>query len=299
MELRELRVFVAVVDAGSLSGAARALHAGQSTVSETVQALERAVGRPLLLRGRGGVTPTARGHRLAEGARVLLEQHDRLLSELRAETGSSPVRLGVPLEFPGARLAAVLGAFGRHPDGGEVVVEHAASAQQWAALRARRLDVALVRELEADPEVDAVLAAREPMGVLVSADLDVPVVHGGVELASLAGQRWLGFPRSESPSWWDQVAATLRAHGVGVDDRPAEVGSTPVEVKLASVAAGRVFALAPAPTDRHLPDGVAWRPLLQAPLVRRTWAAWWAGSTRRDVAALVALLDLDTAAVGR
>ena len=44
IELRHLRVFAAVVDAGTYTRAARALGLSQSTVSETLSALERALG---------------------------------------------------------------------------------------------------------------------------------------------------------------------------------------------------------------------------------------------------------------
>jgi hypothetical protein len=37
---------------------------------------------------------------------------------------------------------------------------------------------------------------------------------------------------------------------------------------------------------------VTWLPLIGNPIVRRTWAAWQASSRRRDLAALVAALDL-------
>jgi DNA-binding transcriptional LysR family regulator len=44
MEIREMRAFVTVVDAGSLSAAARELHLSQSALSQTVRTLERQLG---------------------------------------------------------------------------------------------------------------------------------------------------------------------------------------------------------------------------------------------------------------
>jgi hypothetical protein len=106
---------------------------------------------------------------------------------------------------------------------------------------------------------------------------------------------WTGFPRSEAPVWYDQVAATLRAHGISVDPHhPAADGALIPEVKFAAVGTGRAFALAPPAWSQPLPPGVTWRPLIGNPLVRRTWAAWAASSRRRDLAALVAALDLTT-----
>ena len=63
LELRHLRVFVAVVDAGTRTRAARALGISQSTVSETLAGLERAVGVELFQRrpGARGADPIGRG----------------------------------------------------------------------------------------------------------------------------------------------------------------------------------------------------------------------------------------------
>ena len=69
----------------------------------------------------------------------------------------------------------------------------------------------------------------------------------GVRLHQLAGLDWVAFARSEAPSWHDQVTATLRSHGVVRLGPGGEGGEHPLiaEVKLASVAAGHAFALAP------------------------------------------------------
>jgi hypothetical protein len=40
-----------------------------------------------------------------------------------------------------------------------------------------------------------------------------------------------------------------------------------------------------------MPETVVWAPLIGHPIVRRTWAAWPAGSRRRDVAQFIAALD--------
>jgi hypothetical protein len=79
----------------------------------------------------------------------------------------------------------------------------------------------------------------------------------------------------------------LRAHGIslGHQSAPGE-GSLIAEVKFAA------FALAPPDWAQTLPEGVTWRPLIGNPLVRRTWAVWAASSRRRDLAALVAALDV-------
>ncbi len=76
VEVRQLRVLLALVDHGSVHGAAAALGLAQSTVSETLAALERAVGTRTVLRGRGSrrIALTAAGEALLPHARGVLQQ---------------------------------------------------------------------------------------------------------------------------------------------------------------------------------------------------------------------------------
>ena len=74
LELRHLRAFVTLVDQGSLTRAARAMGIAQSTVSEALAALERALGTPAVSRRRGGhgITLTPAGDALLPYARRIL-----------------------------------------------------------------------------------------------------------------------------------------------------------------------------------------------------------------------------------
>src|SRR6201996_2751251 len=75
MELRHLRYFVAVVEAGSVTLAAeRRLHTAQPSLSRQIRDLEREVGVPLLTRGARGVEPTAAGRAFLDHARLALAQ---------------------------------------------------------------------------------------------------------------------------------------------------------------------------------------------------------------------------------
>lgn len=296
MEIRELRAFVAVIEEGALSAAARRLHLSQSALTQTIQGLERQLGVQLLVRNHAGTTPTAAGVVLSAEARVLIDRHDQAV---RTVTGAAAgpegrLRVGVPLELPAGLLPAVLARMVELHPRTRVEVVHSSSVAQISGLRANELDVALVRERPSDASLDAVLAVEEDMGVILPAvRADQIVEAGGVRLHHLAGLRWAAFPRSDSPAYHDQVVATLRGHGLVVDI-PATGDDHPsiAEVKLAAVAAGNAFALASPSWSRPLPDGLAWCPLVGNPIVRRTWAVWVASSSRRDLGALVNALDL-------
>jgi molybdate transport repressor ModE-like protein len=296
VEIRELRAFAIVAEEGSLSAAARRLHLSQSALSQTIQSLERQLGVQLLLRSRTGVTPTETGAILLREGRALIAQYDQMLAAVAGRDGAGPgvLKVGIPLELPAGLLPGVLAELGTTFPLTRVEVSHASSAAQLAELEVGQLDVALVRECPADPRYDAVLAVEETLGViLATVQADKLAEPAGIQLHRLAGLDWTGFPRSEAPIWFDQLAATLRAHGIWMDyQSPPGEGSLIAEVKFAAVGTGRAFALAPPDWAQALPEGVTWRPLIGNPLVRRTWAVWPASSQRRDLAALVAALDV-------
>ena len=84
-----VRSFLAVLDAGSLMGAARQLSAQQPTLSRHVAELELQLGAPLFERTGRGVTPTAAALAIADAARQMqtaAEQLSRSLSGSREAT---------------------------------------------------------------------------------------------------------------------------------------------------------------------------------------------------------------------
>jgi molybdate transport repressor ModE-like protein len=88
MEIRDLRVFVAVAEEGSLSAAARRLHMSQPAVTQIIQTLERQLGGRLLDRNHVGASPTERGAVLLDEARALVTHHDRIVTEMVGSTTS-------------------------------------------------------------------------------------------------------------------------------------------------------------------------------------------------------------------
>src|SRR5437870_6610111 len=77
MELRHLRYFVAVADAGSLTVAAgRKLHTSQPSLSRQIRDLEEEVGAQLLTRGARGIEVTGAGRVFLDHARLVLSQVD-------------------------------------------------------------------------------------------------------------------------------------------------------------------------------------------------------------------------------
>jgi DNA-binding transcriptional LysR family regulator len=291
MELRELSAFVAVVEEGGMSAASRRLHVSQSALSQTVRALERELGVTLLERTSSGVRPTDAGTTLLVEARAVLARYHqavRTMSNFSTES-SGVIRLGIPLELAPDVLPATLAKFAAEAPHARVVPQHLSTAAQFIALRGDQLDVGLVRERPSGSEFDAMLVAREPLGVILRSELAARLAGSdGVQLDQLADLRWVGFPRSGSPAWYDELTGILASHGIDIGPPAPDDQTLIAAVKLAAVSSGQAFALAPENGLQPLPDDVSWLPLVGKPIVRRTWVVWPAESRRRDVGRLVA-----------
>ncbi|WP_437633322.1 LysR family transcriptional regulator [Sorangium sp. So ce854] len=119
MDLEELRAFLAVVEAGSYLGAARALGTSRTTLRRQVAALEARAGVPLIEGVRHGVQPTEAGQVLAGRGRGMMQEAAALLASIR-EVGDAPsgtLRVVLPVGLPPHVLtplfAAVRGAYPR------------------------------------------------------------------------------------------------------------------------------------------------------------------------------------------
>ncbi|TNC52089.1 LysR family transcriptional regulator [Rubellimicrobium rubrum] len=113
--LRQLRAFVAVAEAGSVSQAAQTLAISQSALSEAVRDLEADLGVTLFDRHARGLAVTQRGHLFLRHARTILAQvsasRRALLAEREALTGT--LQLGVTSLMAGYVMSDLLSRFRR------------------------------------------------------------------------------------------------------------------------------------------------------------------------------------------
>ena len=94
-DLSDLRLFLSVVEAGSITRGAERMHLAIAAASTRIRNMEAALGTPLLHRERQGVQPTPAGRTLVHHARLLLQQAERMHGELAqyAEGIKGQVRL--------------------------------------------------------------------------------------------------------------------------------------------------------------------------------------------------------------
>ena len=146
MELRQLRYFLGVCEAGSFLKASARLRIAQPALGQQMSALEDELGVRLLLRSSKGVTLTSAGKTFLEHARLVLADVERASLAVR-EAGSVPsgnVAIGLPATVaPGATLPILLACRERLPQVRlKIVVAYSDFLKEW--LQSGRLDVAIL-----------------------------------------------------------------------------------------------------------------------------------------------------------
>ncbi|MGC4771885.1 LysR family transcriptional regulator [Micromonospora sp. DT44] len=269
--LRHLRHFVVVAHELHYGRAAELLGMAQPPLSQSIQRLERELAVELFDRSRRQVRLTTAGGLLLAEAEELLAGEGRLrnlMGQVRAgELGV--LRAGVPPETPAVTLRALLDQLATHAPGLDVELHELTTAEQVRMLTGRSLDVGLVHHpVEADglrfgAPVDV------PLGVLLPRTS--PLARGReVPLAALAGLDLVTAPRATAPGWHDHLLGVCRQNGW----QPARVRpARNPEFLFGLVLAGGGVAVEPAALARREPR-IAWRPLADAALTKRTSAAW-------------------------
>jgi DNA-binding transcriptional LysR family regulator len=218
LELRHLRYFAAVADAGTFTRAAEQMFIAQPTLSQQIRRLEQIVGTPLLQRLRDGVRLTAAGTVLLDAAREVLSLVDHGVSQTREAAGLGRQRLRVvmPPNLPEGltvNTASVLQSAAAAADVEVVWVEIRLDAQ-FSPVCQRQADAGL-GWLTASP--DTLPAALEAMSIgEFEPDLWIPASHpaarrGSIGLDELARMDVIHGPRRAEPGTYDAWTSIVRA----------------------------------------------------------------------------------------
>lgn len=189
-DFRDLELFVAVADAGSIAKAAERAHTVASAVSKRLSELEAGFDTPLLVRGAKGVELTAAGYALLTKARALLYQADQLEHELRQHAAGvrGQVRVFANISAIVEFLPDALASFMKlHPEV-QIQLEEQVSSTIALAVADNRADLGILSE---QPVLDGLVTVpfRADELVLVTRP-DHPLSH----LASVAFEQVLDQP---------------------------------------------------------------------------------------------------------
>jgi DNA-binding transcriptional LysR family regulator len=218
LELRHLRYFAALADAGSFTKAAEQLYIAQPTLSQQIRRLEQITGTPLLYRRRDGLQLTPAGRVLLDASRDVLSRVDHELSRTRqaAGLGRPRLRMVIPPGLPEALAVPAAAALRAAAAAADVDVDWRETAldAEFSLIGTRRADAGL-GWLTAGPQalpaaLDAmILGEFEP-------DLWIPSTHpaaqrGTITLEELAGLDVLHGPRRAQAGTYDAWARVVHA----------------------------------------------------------------------------------------
>lgn len=167
MELRTLRYFIAVLEAGSLSRAAGSLYVAQPALTAQIKKLESELGTQLFERSHAGVSPTQAGLQLYEDARRLLSDADAVRERIQRlpQGPEGSVTVAVPFLLASLLMGPTLARLKREHPRIRVFVVDDLSLMVRKAMLDRRADIGI---LVNTPQVEGLLCqplARESIYV--------------------------------------------------------------------------------------------------------------------------------------
>lgn len=144
-EIRQLRYFLEVADAGNFSRAAKRLGVSQPAISQQMRDLELGLRTTLLQRRGKRTSLTSAGLVFQEHARAILRQIDKSLQDLSSEPGElqGTLRLGVIPYLDVALMPRLLGLFSEEHPGIDLSILEISSTDIETELEEGRMDVGL------------------------------------------------------------------------------------------------------------------------------------------------------------
>jgi DNA-binding transcriptional LysR family regulator len=262
MDLRQLRYFVAVAEAGNISRAAKQIYLTQPALSRQIKALEAEIGQCLLERQAHSIRLTAAGELLLREARDLLRHAEQVLERVRATGQGVQLRVGYAPSLAAELLSPAVEQFTQTHPNARVELFDLSTAEMLAGLAAETLDVAVtVGPPQETRDVQWTPLLRAPWQLAVNAK-DPLASRRRIPPAEVAARPLVMFCQRDYPEYWQVVMSWLRGHGARAKVAGEYDG---VESLLAAVAAGLGVALVTDRTRGHMRSRVRLKPLSSPP----------------------------------
>jgi DNA-binding transcriptional LysR family regulator len=244
VKLRDLHFLLAVIQSGSMAGAARQLSTSQPVVSKTIAELEHALGVRLLDRNPQGIVPTMYGRALMSRGLAIFDELREGIKEIEflADPAAGELTIGSPETMNAGLLPAITERLAeRHPRVILHVVQANTVTEEFRELRERSVDLMLgrvSRPLDDDLEAEVLFEDR----LFVVAAANSPWARRRrIALADLAGEPWVNAPAdSIVGSYLAEVFAAQ-----GLPQPPVSVVSFSMYLRNMLLASGRYVAMVP------------------------------------------------------
>jgi len=259
MELRHLRYFVAVAEAGSLSVAAeRRLHTSQPSLSRQIRDLEDEVGAQLLTRSARGIELTPAGRAFLDHARLVLSQVEAAAEAARrvAHPAKPCFSMGFLTGHELTWMPEALRILRDKLPNIDVMISSQYSPQLANALSKGTVDAAFLRRERGVPELAFRLLVKEPLMVVLPSDHRLAALKA-ISPSDLGGETFVTVSDT-APVLRVVIDNYLKRSGINIT--PAhEVDHLAMGMSL--IASTRGVGLLPAYAQNFLPSSVTSRPL--------------------------------------
>ncbi len=287
MELKHIRIFLAVAEELHFSRAAERMHMAQSALSAQIRDLEDKLGVQLFFRTTRNVSLTRAGQAFLPEARAALAQADAAIEAARAfgGDGADIFKVGGVDSAMAGLLPDLIRRFRKQMPNVEVKAFEMLSAPAIHGLSHRSLDVAFVRNPPKEDFLSARLVFREPIIAAIPADHHC-AGQTMIEPAQIAAEPLVIPARSHRPILFDVIQTYLHDHG---QDPQILQEANERHMIIAMVAAGLGVSLVPEWVSQFQHKDVVYRPLSDGGPIVDVHVAW---RSNENMAAVHSFLDL-------
>jgi len=276
MDLRHLRYFLAVAEELHFTRAAAKLGIQQPPLSQQIRLLEEELGAKLFHRLTRGVELTESGTFLIKEARQIIDHVERTKATVQsmARGNSGHIRVGFSnASYFNPVVSQVIHDYRERYPGVILTPVQGVTANLVQLLHNSEVDVAFLRAPFDEEGLGSDLLVEEPLVAVIPA-AHALASQAGVELASLARESFLLFPRSTSPGFYDSIISACQKAGFS-PRLGQETPDIPSIVHL--VGAGFGVSVVPKALTQIHAEGVVYLPILgEGPM------AWTRLSYRRN-----------------
>jgi LysR family hca operon transcriptional activator len=260
MELRHLRYFIAVAEAGNLTVAAETrLHTSQPSLSRQMRDLEQELGVTLMDRRSRGVELTPAGRIFLDHARMVLLQAEAAVEAARraARPPKASFVVGFLTGYELEWLPALMNILREALPDIEVTILSNASPFLAEGLVSGDIDLAFLRREKGIEGLSYRLMRDETLLVVMAADHPL-AAEATVPPKSLEGQALIGVPRSNAPALRDVTDQYGKRIGVDLTPRHEALN---LAMAMSLISSTKSIGLLPLYARNFLPPSVVTRPL--------------------------------------
>jgi DNA-binding transcriptional LysR family regulator len=274
VNLRHIRYFVAVAEAGSFRKASQKLHIAQPALTRQITALEKELGVPLFEAGSRRRVLGPAGKALVKEASAILANMEQVVQRIQAvgRKERAKVRIGfVDAASDDARLASFVTRLRHATPAAEIELVPMTSTQQVQALLGRRIDFGCLCCLPRMDERIALQPLADHSMIAVLQRSHPLARRKKIFLKDLEKSRLIFVSRAIRSDLHRVLAESFRKAGLAVPSMEEAESSARV-ASLASVGMGVGILLSA--VKSRLPEGLVGRPIADLGLTYRLAIAW-------------------------